>query len=55
MHDDHGGMEMDFDLMYIDMMILHHGSIIALAETDSFEIEVTRSGTDVLIVETIRP
>lgn len=33
MHGDHGGMEMDFDLMYIDMMILHHGSIIALAET----------------------
>ncbi len=32
MHDDHGGMEMDFDLMYIDMMILHHGSIIALSE-----------------------
>lgn len=35
MHDDghgaHDGMEMDFDLMYIDMMILHHGSVITLA------------------------
>jgi uncharacterized protein (DUF305 family) len=30
-HGSHGAMEMDFDLMYIDMMILHHGSVVALA------------------------
>jgi uncharacterized protein (DUF305 family) len=30
-HNSHGAMEMDFDLMYIDMMILHHGSVVALA------------------------
>jgi uncharacterized protein (DUF305 family) len=30
-HGAHDAMAMDFDLMYIDMMILHHASIVALA------------------------
>jgi uncharacterized protein (DUF305 family) len=37
-HGDHGGTpsdaaEVEFDQLYIDMMLPHHGSIIALAET----------------------
>ena len=38
-HGDHGAMqEADFDLMYIDMMIPHHESIIALAEVAQHEL-----------------
>jgi len=35
---DHGDMEAEFDLMYIDMMIPHHESIIALAEVAQYEL-----------------
>jgi uncharacterized protein (DUF305 family) len=34
----HGHMEFEFDLMYIDMMIPHHESIIALAEVAQCEL-----------------
>lgn len=38
-HDHHGSeQEADFDLMYIDMMIPHHESIIALAEVAQHEL-----------------
>lgn len=52
---DHGGMDMDMsmsmdiDLMYIDMMIAHHSSVIALAEvalarlTDERVIEIAEN------------
>jgi uncharacterized protein (DUF305 family) len=35
---DHGHMEIGFDLMYIDMMIPHHESVIALAEVAQGEL-----------------
>jgi uncharacterized protein (DUF305 family) len=35
---DHGDMHIEFDLMYIDMMIPHHESIIALADVARYEL-----------------